>query len=132
LITVNVDGGARGNPGPAALGIVARQDGKPLFEVGESLGRATNNQAEYSALCRALEEFKKRSLQRETVEILMDSELVVKQVNGAYRIKNAALKPIYERAFTLLKEFQDITVHYVPRRKNAAADKIVNKTLDNG
>ena len=123
------DGGARGNPGPAAAGgVVLRDDGSVAAQVSEYLGIATNNVAEYRALLlilqRALDDGCKRA------DVCLDSELVVKQLNGVYRVKDAKIVPLHLQARKLLRQFEEARVTYVPREKNKRADKLVNAALD--
>jgi ribonuclease HI len=127
-LVVNVDGGARGNPGPAAIGVVVSDsEGTVLEELGEPIGIATNNVAEYRALLRGIETA--RSLGADELEIIGDSELVARQLSGAYRVKNAALKPLYQEVVRLLRglEWQ---IRAVPREQNSRADALVNRALD--
>lgn len=129
--TVNIyaDGGSRGNPGPSATGFVVQDaSGKILKEGGSYLGITTNNQAEYRALLQALEAAKE--LNAKKVSVFMDSELVIKQLNGLYRVKKDELKPIYKAINNLSKKFDEITFEHIPRSLNSAADAWVNKTLD--
>jgi ribonuclease HI len=128
-LTVHVDGGARGNPGPAAIGVVVSgPDGEVVDEVAERIGVATNNVAEYRALLRGLE--RARDLGAEEVSIVNDSELVARQLTGAYKVKHAAMKPLYEQATAALRGFRRWTVTSVPRAQNARADALVNEALD--
>jgi ribonuclease HI len=127
-LVVNVDGGARGNPGPAAIGVVVSDsEGTVLEELGEPIGIATNNVAEYRALLRGIETA--RSLGADELEIIGDSELVARQLSGAYRVKNAALKPLYQEVVRSLRglEWQ---IRAVPREQNSRADALVNRALD--
>jgi ribonuclease HI len=128
-LVVHVDGGARGNPGPAAIGIVVSGlDGEVVEELGEPIGETTNNVAEYRALLRGLE--RARALGAEEIEVVGDSELVAKQINGQYKVKHAGLKPLYAEALQALAEFDRWRVRTVPRAQNAAADALVNAALD--
>jgi ribonuclease HI len=128
-LVVNVDGGARGNPGPAAIGVVVSDAGGALVEqLGEPIGEATNNVAEYRALLRGLE--RARALGAREVEVVGDSELVAKQVNGQYKVKHAGLKPLHAEALRALGGFERWCVRTVPRAQNAAADALVNAALD--
>ncbi len=128
-VILHVDGGARGNPGPAAIGIVvSTPDGKVLDEVAERIGVATNNVAEYRALLRGLE--RARALDATEVEIVGDSELVARQLTGAYKVKNAAMKPLYAEAVAALRGFRRWGIRSVPRAQNARADELVNQALD--
>ncbi len=128
-VVVHVDGGARGNPGPAAIGVVvSAPDGEVLDEYAERIGVATNNVAEYRALLRGVE--RARALGASEVEFVNDSELVAKQVNGAYKVKHPAMKPLHAEAITALRAFDRWTIRSVPRAQNARADALVNDALD--
>jgi ribonuclease HI len=128
-LVIHVDGGARGNPGPAAIGVVvADADGTVLEQHGEAIGEATNNVAEYRALLRGLE--RARALGASDVELVGDSELIVKQVTGLYKVKHAGLKPLHAEASRALAQFPRWQVRTVPRAQNAAADALVNAALD--
>jgi len=128
-LTVNVDGGARGNPGPAAIGIVVRDgSGEVLAEAGETIGEATNNVAEYRALLRGIELAAEHGATE--VELVGDSELVVRQVEGRYKVKNAGMKPLYEEAKRALGGFDAWSIRHVRRAENADADRLVNQALD--
>jgi len=128
-LVVHVDGGSRGNPGPAAIGVVvADSDGAVLDEVAEAIGVATNNVAEYRALLRGLE--RARDLGATEVEIVNDSELIARQLTGAYKVKHPAMKPLYLEAMAALRAFERWHVRTVPRALNASADALVNAALD--
>jgi ribonuclease HI len=128
-LVVHVDGGARGNPGPAAIGVViSDREGRVLDELGERIGIATNNVAEYQALLRGLE--RARSLGAEEVQIVNDSQLVARQLSGAYKVKHPAMKPLYEQAVKALRSFERWQIQSVPREENARADALVNAALD--
>jgi ribonuclease HI len=128
-LVLHVDGGARGNPGPAAIGVViSGPDGEPIEELAERIGVATNNVAEYRALLRGLE--RASALDATEVEIVNDSELVARQLTGAYRVKNEALKPLYAQAVEALSAFERWRIKNVPRERNARADALVNLALD--
>ena len=127
-LTVNVDGGARGNPGPAAIGVVLRADGEVLEEVGETIGEATNNVAEYRALLRGIELAAARGASE--LELIGDSELVVRQVEGRYKVKNAGMKELHEEVKRALREFDSWSIRHVRRNQNADADRLVNEALD--
>jgi ribonuclease HI len=128
-ITLEFDGGARGNPGPAGIGVVLRaKDGTELVTLGRFIGRATNNVAEYRALITALEKAKELGAKR--VAIRGDSELVVKQMRGEYRVKNETLRDLYEEAQSLLRGFDHATIEHNYRNKNALADKLANLAMD--
>lgn len=129
-VVINIDGGARGNPGPAGAGVVIKtaDDGTVIFEGGFFIGKATNNVAEYHGLLEGLAAADK--LQADAVEVFSDSELMVRQMNGQYRVKNAGLKPLYERACRLRKKFGSFTIRHVRREENKAADKLVNQAIN--
>jgi ribonuclease HI len=127
--TLFADGGARGNPGPAASGaVLVGPKGDILAEIGRYLGTATNNVAEWTALCIGLEAALERGIGR--LAVRLDSELVVKQINGEYRVKHANLRPLYQRARSLLRRFESVDVAHVPRSNNRLADRLVNRVLD--
>jgi ribonuclease HI len=128
-VVVHVDGGARGNPGPAAVGVViADPDGTVLDEYAERIGVATNNVAEYQALLRGAQ--RAEALGAREVEFVNDSELVAKQINGTYKVKHPAMKPLYEEAIAALASFEHWRIRSVPRAQNARADALVNEALD--
>jgi ribonuclease HI len=128
-LVLHVDGGARGNPGPAAIGVVICEAGGGLVEeVAETIGVATNNVAEYKALLRGLE--RAAALGAEEVEIIGDSELIAKQLTGVYKVKHAAMKPLHAAATQALTGFSRWKVRTVPRAQNAGADALVNQALD--
>ena len=128
-LTAYVDGAARGNPGPAGIGVVISDtEGNVLKEVGEPLGRTTNNVAEYSALLRALEEA--RALGGERIAVFTDSELMAHQLNGKYAVKAAHLVPLFRRARQLLALFDAATVTHVRRELNKHADALSNLGAD--
>ena len=129
-VVVHVDGGARGNPGPAAAAaVLSTPAGEELGEATERIGTATNNVAEYRALLLGLE--RARELGATEVEVVNDSELIAKQVTGEYRVKNADLKPLHAEALAALGGFGRWSIRSVPRAQNAAADALVNQALDN-
>ena len=128
-LVVHVDGGARGNPGPAAIGVVtSTPDGEVVDELAEPIGEATNNVAEYRALLRGLE--RARELGATEVALVNDSELVARQVQGAYKVKHPGLRPLYDQAMEALRGFERWSVRSVPRAQNADADQLVNAALD--
>ncbi len=128
-IVLNVDGGARGNPGPAGAGIVlATEEGQPLFEAAYWLGTQTNNAAEYLALIRGLQSYLERS--DEPLAIRSDSELVVKQITGVYRVKNPGLVPLFEQAQMLLLRIRVWKIQHVRRERNQRADELANLAMD--
>jgi ribonuclease HI len=129
LVLVHVDGGARGNPGPAAAAAVATTpEGEELAERSAYLGEATNNVAEYRALLLGLE--LARELGATEVEVVNDSELVSRQIGGEYRVKHAGLKPLYLEAMRALRDFDRWSVRSVRREGNVRADELVNEALD--
>src|SRR5438270_1224315 len=129
LITLQFDGGSRGNPGPAGIGVVLRAaDGTPVFTLGRFIGRATNNVAEYTALITGLEEARKLGARR--VVVRGDSELIVKQMRGEYRVKHPDMKQLYEEAQALLREFDQTKIEHNLRGKNVLADKLANLAMD--
>ena len=125
---IYTDGGARGNPGPAGIGVVIQDAGKTVKELSKYIGKATNNQAEYAALILGLEEA--RELGAREIEIVMDSELIVKQVKREYRVKDPELAARYVQVVNLLQQFDDYIIRHVVREKNIKADALVNKALD--
>jgi ribonuclease HI len=128
-VVVNVDGGARGNPGPAAIAAVLRDsEGEVLEERRETIGEATNNVAEYRALLLGLE--RARELGAREVELIGDSELIVRQVRGEYRVKDAGLRPLHARVGAALTAFESWSIRHVRREQNAEADRLVNEALD--
>lgn len=128
-IELFTDGGSRGNPGPAALGVYLRDlDSGKEYRVGKYLGHATNNQAEYQALVVALE--KAHDLGAHEVTCYLDSELVVKQMKGEYKVKDAGLRVHFETIKELSKKFKKFSIHHVRREKNKEADAVVNEVLD--
>jgi len=127
---IHTDGGSRGNPGPAAIGIVIEfpDSEKKTIEIGEKIGETTNNVAEYKAIIRALKEA--ASLGVTDADCFLDSELVVRQVTGVYRIKDARLALLAQEIREIKKQIPKITYTSIPREKNKQADKLVNKALD--
>ena len=124
-----MDGGARGNPGPAAVGVVASApDGGELAERSEYIGVATNNVAEYRAVLLGLG--LARDLGASEVEVVNDSELVARQIEGRYKVKNAGLKPLYHQTMKELSGFKSWSVRSVRRESNERADELVNEALD--
>jgi len=128
-IEANIDGGARGNPGPAAYGVVIRNaKGDVIGELAEYLGIQTNNFAEYSGLLAALEYALREKCA--SLKVLSDSELLVKQMKGQYRVKNPGLLELYERARAMVRRLQHFSIDHVLREYNREADRLVNKVLD--
>jgi ribonuclease HI len=131
-LVLHTDGGARGNPGPAAIGVVieVEKDGQTevIGEIGETIGVASNNVAEYRAIIRGLEEAER--LGASTVTCLLDSLLVVEQLNGNYRVKSEDMKPLHARVNELRQQFALVTFQHVRREQNKEADRLVNEALD--
>ena len=128
-LVVHVDGGARGNPGPAAAAcVVSDAAGRPVAEGAELLGRTTNNVAEYRALLLGLA--RARELGADEIEVIGDSELIAKQVRGEYKVKNADMRELHARAIAALRDFTSWEIRTVPRAQNADADALVNAALD--
>ncbi len=127
-VTVYTDGGARGNPGPAAIGGVIRRDGETVEEFSAYIGERTNNQAEYAALLAGLERAAKYT--DVTVECVLDSELVVKQLNGQYKVKSPELKKLVHQVRHLEERFKTVTYRHTRRDGNVRADALVNRALD--
>ncbi len=126
---MHVDGGARGNPGPAAAAaVISTPDGEVLDEAAEAIGVATNNVAEYRGLLLGLQ--RARALGASEVEVVNDSELVAKQVNGTYKVKHRDMKPLHAAARQALEAFERWSIRSVPRAENADADALVNQALD--
>jgi ribonuclease HI len=129
-LKVNVDGGSRGNPGPAAIGAVVRQGEEVVAEISERIGEATNNVAEYRALLAGIA--LAGELGATELELVGDSELVVRQVRGEYKVKNAGIKPLHAETLAALSPFEEWTIEHVPREENYEADALVNQALDAG
>jgi ribonuclease HI len=129
VLHLHIDGASRGNPGEASFGIfVQPQDGSPPAELYGYLGRATNNVAEYQALIHALRYALKRGARR--VRVFSDSQLVVRQVDGSYRVKHPDMRPLHSEAMALLARFEEARVSHVPREQNRDADRLANLALD--
>jgi ribonuclease HI len=128
-VTVNVDGGSRGNPGPAAIAAVASDpSGKVLEERSKTIGEATNNVAEYRALLLGIE--LARELGADEIELVGDSELIVRQVRGEYKVKQDHLQPLRTKVIDALRDLGGWSIRNVPREENAEADRLVNEALD--
>lgn len=126
--TLHTDGGSRGNPGPAAIGYVLRVEDRETIFHGEAIGKTTNNQAEYQALLAGV----RRALEEQVTELecFLDSELVVKQLKGEYRVKDQDLKPHFEAIKKITSDLTSISYTHVKREKNKEADRLVNEALD--
>jgi len=129
-MVVRADGASKGNPGPSACGAVIEMDGEVIWDGGRRLGRTTNNVAEYEGLILGLETA--ASLGADVVEVKLDSELLVRQIGGSYRVKSPKLKPLYAKVTRLLSGFGEWSVSHVPREENAAADRAANEALKGG
>lgn len=128
-LIVNVDGGARGNPGPAAIGAVVQDaNGEVLEERGERIGKATNNVAEYRALLLGIE--RAAELGARELELVGDSELIVRQVKGEYKVKDATMRELHGEVKRALRPFDTWTIRHVRRELNKEADRLVNAVLD--
>lgn len=127
-VIINTDGTAEPNPGPAAIGAIIRDEqGKVMATISQSIGRATSNQAEYKAIITALETAIR--LGAKQVDLRSDSELVVRQLNRRYRVKAAALKPLYQQVKQLLGQLRGFTITHIPRQQNREADNLANIAL---
>ena len=128
-LTVYCDGASRGNPGEAGIGyIIVDADGTVIKEESDYLGQATNNVAEYTALIRSLQDSIK--LGASSVQVYSDSELMVKQIKGEYRVKNPGLAPLFQQASGLIAKLKDFRIDHVPREKNKKADSLANRGID--
>ncbi|MFH1890012.1 MAG: ribonuclease HI family protein [Candidatus Kuenenbacteria bacterium] len=128
-LIIYTDGGARGNPGPAGAGVVfMNEKGEVLNCFKKYLGKATNNIAEYSAVVLALEEAKKRGV--EEIDFFLDSELIVKQMKGEYKVKNPELGKLFIKVYNLKHSFKNVSFNHIVREKNKLADKLVNEVID--
>jgi ribonuclease HI len=125
---MNIDGAARGNPGPASYAVVVSEDGQIIEREKGCLGETTNNVAEYTGLLKALE----KAIARKAQDVLIrsDSELLVKQMSGEYRVKNEKLKTLYEEAVSLKRQLPSVRISHVRREENAEADRLCNEALD--
>jgi ribonuclease HI len=129
VLEIFTDGASRGNPGPAAVGVLFRQkDGPELCSHREAIGKATNNQAEYRAVLAALEHCRRWGVGK--VHLFLDSELVARQLAGTYRVKSQDLQPLYQQVMHLARGLREFRIRHVPRAKNAHADHLANQALD--
>jgi ribonuclease HI len=127
-VVIHADGASRGNPGPAAIGAtIKEEDGRLLCSISQAIGQTTNNQAEYRAVIAALEEAARLGARQASV--YLDSELIVKQINGKYRVKNRALKPLYQQVKQWQSRFESFNITHVPRQQNKEADNLANAAL---
>lgn len=134
-VIIYTDGGSRGNPGPSAIGVVfADGAGQIAKRYSKTLGRATNNEAEYQAVAFALEKakalFGKEKVKSMKIEVRMDSELVARQLNAHYKIEEERLWPLFMRIWNMRLNFGTLTFRHIPREKNREADRLVNEALD--
>ncbi|WP_427339573.1 ribonuclease HI family protein [Caloranaerobacter sp. DY30410] len=126
---IHTDGGSRGNPGLAGIGVVIYDESNNVvLELSQYVGVQTNNVAEYKALVRALELSYEMGIK--DIELYMDSELVVKQIKGEYKVKNERMKPFYEMANSLISQFDSFSIYHVRREKNKRADELANLAMD--
>jgi len=129
ILEIFTDGASRGNPGPASVGVVFRQKGGPdLAEHCETIGKATNNVAEYQAVVSALEHIRRWKVKK--VHLFMDSELIARQLSGAYRVKSPDLRPLFQQVVFLSRDLAEFKIHHIKRAQNAQADALANKALD--
>ena len=141
---VYTDGGASGNPGPAGIGAVAKLKSKnppggeageklkTIFTISQNIGKATNNQAEYKALIKAMQELKKISDDKSEYQFFLDSELIVNQMNLKYKIKHPELQPLFLKAHNLATKLSNVKFNYIPREQNREADRLVKKAILKG
>jgi len=134
-IEIYTDGGSRGNPGPAGIGVVIKQENQIIKKYGEAIGKATNNIAEYQAAVFALKKVKllfgKKKAKDVEIQVYMDSELIVKQMNHEYKIKEKDLQPLFLEIWNLMTDFKQVNFKHIPREENKEADELVNQALDN-
>lgn len=136
LLEINTDGGSRGNPGPAGIGVFAASNGHKVFTLSETIGETTNNVAEYTAVIRSLETLVEKEIFTEKLKFILDSELIVKQITGKYKVKLPHLKLLRQQVIDLVKDLRDkgqiklMIFIAVPREQNKKADKLVNDALD--
>ncbi len=133
-LIINTDGASRGNPGPAALGVVIKKGDQIIEKYSQYLGKATNNQAEYQAVIFALKKIKliygKKKAKDTDLEFRVDSELMAKQLNHQYKIKQKELRPLFFTIWNLMLDFKEVDFVYVSREKNKEADRLANQALD--
>jgi len=129
-LTIYTDGACKGNPGPAAIGVVVKDDSqKEVARISEYIGYATNNKAEYRAVIAALD--KAMKLEADELVLYIDSELVVRQLNGRYKVKSCSILPLYTKANELLKGFKKVSIIHVNREQNTEADMLASTALSN-
>jgi ribonuclease HI len=128
-VTIYTDGASRGNPGPASIGVIIKDESDlTIAEISRHIGIATNNQVEYLAIIAGLE--KAISLGYKNAIVKADSELVVMQINGLYKIRNTNLRPLYQKVVQLTGSLENVLLTYIPREQNASADALANRALD--
>jgi ribonuclease H / adenosylcobalamin/alpha-ribazole phosphatase len=128
-VVINADGGSRGNPGPAGIGaVVVSPDGRVLAEIAEGIGHTTNNVAEYKAVIAGLA--RARELGATRVKVRADSKLVIEQMKGTWKVRQAHLQPLMDEARRLASGFERVSYEHVPRERNKAADALANKAMD--
>lgn len=136
LLEINTDGGSRGNPGPAGIGVYAASEGKEVFTLSETIGITTNNVAEYMAVVRSLEALLQKKIYTEKLKYILDSQLIVRQIIGQYKVKQPHLKVLRQKIADLVKELRQndqiklMSFVTVPREENKKADALVNEALD--
>lgn len=136
LLEINTDGGSRGNPGPAGIGVYAASEGKEIFTLSETIGETTNNVAEYTAVIRSLEYLTEKEIFTERLKYILDSELIVRQILGKYKVKQPHLQILRQQIVDLVKDLKNkgqiklMSLTTVPREQNKKADKLVNDALD--
>ena len=128
LVQIYTDGAARGNPGPAGIGVVIKKGSTTLAEISDFIGKSTNNVAEYMAFIRGLEEA--LLLGATKAECFLDSELLVKQVKGEYKVKNEGLVPLFRHSMNLIKKFKTFSIEHLVRKENKHADELANRGID--
>lgn len=128
-LTIHIDGASRGNPGPASYAVIVKTaSGRPVASLAKPLGNTTNNYAEYQALLAALDFALRQGNRR--ISVYSDSELLVRQIHGRYRVRSEDLKPLYTRAMTLIQSFEAFSITHIVRAKNREADRLANQALD--
>lgn len=128
VLIIYTDGGARGNPGPAGIGVAVYEEGDLRYSYKKYIGHATNNQAEYQALLLALH--KAKELKASVLRIRCDSKLLVEQLRGNYKVKDKKLSMLFVQAWNALQSFQKVTFTHIPREDNSVADKLANEAMD--
>lgn len=132
MISIFTDGGSRSNPGHAGIGVYAVTDSGVLFELAEYIGVQTNNFAEYTAVIRALEVCLEKKYTQDPIAFFLDSKLVVEQVQGHWKVKEATLRPLVSRVQELTQLFSSVTFTHIPRERNGEADRLANEAMDAG